>query len=224
MLDQSQTHLLSEGARRLGIELSHEHLERFSVYLEEIARWSRVANLVSQTEAEAIIRKHLLDSLAISPLIPTDGRLLDLGSGAGFPGLALAIIAAARSVTLLEARRKRVSFLKEVVRKTKTANVGVYEGRAETLSKEESWRGSFSVVVTRATWSFKDFLRIASPVVAEGGLALAMKGPQGEKELVGLEDSFLKKFGFFLHKKHEYVLPFGTEKRQAVIFAKKCST
>jgi len=223
MLNQSQTDLLTKGARYLGLELADKHLACFSLYLEEIARWSRVIDLISQTDAETIIHKHILDSLAVSPLIPADTRLLDLGSGAGFPGLVLAIMQSAREVVLLEARRKRVNFLKETVRRLKIKNVKVYEGRAETLAKEASLRSSFAVVISRATWSLKEFLPLANHFIADRGIALSMKGPQGEKELNDLA-ALPKTFGLRLQRVFEYTLPLGEEGRKAIIFAKRCLT
>ncbi len=222
MLNHSQTCLLTEGARYLGLELSDEHLACFSLYLEEIALWSKVTNLISQPNPETIIRKHILDSLAISLFIPSDTRLLDLGSGAGFPGLMLAIMQSSRDIVLIEARRKRANFLKETVRRIKIENVRVCEGRAETLGTEDSLRNSFAVVISRATWSLKEFLTFASPFVAAGGIALSMKGPQGEKELRDL-DAFPQTFCFCWQKNHTYTLPFGEGSRKAIIFAKRCS-
>lgn len=220
MFDQSQTFLLIEGARHFGLELSQDDLSRFSLYVEELQLWSEVTNLVSQTDTDTIIRKHLLDSLAVASLLPSVGRLLDLGSGAGFPGLVLAIVQPDREIVLIETRRKRVSFLKEVARKAKIPNLKVYEGRAEALAGEEFLRASFSIVVTRATWNIRDFLRLASPFIENIGIALAMKGPQVEKEL---DDSslYLQSIGFYLQKRHEYTLPFGKEKRQMIVFVKK---
>jgi len=223
MLNPCQTRLLTEGARYLGLELSDEHLAHFSLYVGEIARWSRVTNLISQTAPEVIIRKHILDSLAVSPLIPSDTRLLDLGSGAGFPGLVLGILQASRDIVLLEARRKRVSFLKEAARRTKSNNVKVYEGRAEILAEENSLKSSFAVVISRATWNLKEFLTLASPFVPEGGIALSMKGPLGEKELSDL-GTFPQTCGFCWQKTYDYVLPDGEGSRKAIIFAKRCST
>ena len=223
MLNQAQTSLLTEGAGRLGVELSDEHCACFSLYLEEIARWSRVTNLISQSDRETIIRKHLLDSLAVSPLIPADVRLLDLSSGAGFPGLVLAVMQSAREVALIEARRKRVSFLKETVRRMKITNVKVYEGRVETLAKEICLRASFAAVISRATWGLKEFLTLAQPFIADRGTALALKGPRGEQELNDLAD-FPQTLGFCRQNICEYTLPFGAERRQVIIFAKQCLT
>jgi len=223
MQDQAQTRLLTEGARCLGLELSDEALTRLSVYLEEIRRWSKVADLVSQADPESVIRKHIIDSLAVSPLIPSAGRVLDLGSGAGFPGLVLAVMESSRDIVLIEARRKRANFLKEVARRMKVVNVRVYEGRAEQLASEGFLRASFGVVLTRATWSLKEFLGLARSFLAAGGIALAMKGPQVGKELIGLE-TYPQILGFSLQRRYEYSLPFGNEKRQAIIFAKECFT
>ena len=223
MLTRSQSKLLLEGAKLLGVKLGEGQLSLFAIYLEELARWSRIADLVSQTDAEVIIRKHILDALAVSPLIAAEERILDLGSGAGFPGLVLAIVEPSRTVVLLESRRKRSSFLKEVARKTKTTNVKVYEGRAEALAAERFLKNSFDVVITRATWSIKDFLRFASPFVAPEGMAIAMKGPIVEKELT--ESAFyLADLGFHLKKTYTYILPFGEERRHALIFTRECFT
>jgi 16S rRNA (guanine527-N7)-methyltransferase len=216
MANQSQSQTLTEGARRLGVELSQEHLAHFAIYLEELARWSTITNLVSQSAPETIVRKHILDSLAISPLIPPISRILDLGSGAGFPGLVLAIVQPTRKIVLLESQRKRANFLKQAARMIKLTNVKVFEGRAEVLAQEEALQDAFSVVISRAAWSLPDFLRFASPFVADNGIVIAMKGPQGTQEL--LASPTLS--GFELKKKHEYTLPFGNEKRQALFFAK----
>jgi 16S rRNA (guanine527-N7)-methyltransferase len=224
MLTQPQAQLLTDGARQLGVPLSDEGIAQFSLYLEEIERWAKVTNLVAQTDPEIFIRKHFLDSLAIVPLVPSDGRLLDLGSGAGFPGLVLAIVSPSLEVSLVEPRRKRANFLREVMRKTQLSNARVYEERAEVLVESVSFRNVFCVVVTRATWNLQEFLRLASPFMTEDGMALAMKGTKGEKELIGLEASFLQARNFYLKKRHKYMLPFGGEERLAIIFAKECFT
>jgi 16S rRNA (guanine527-N7)-methyltransferase len=222
MLNPEQSRLLREGARSLGLELLDEALARFSIYLEELQRWSKIADLVSQEDLESIIRKHLLDSLAVFPLIPKRSRLLDLGSGAGFPGLALAIVDSSLVVVLIEARRKRANFLKEVVRKTQATNVKVYEGRAEALAKDKSFYETFDVVITRATWTISTFLQLARPFAKESGLALCMKGPKIEKELMSLEECPIL-WGFCLKNRHKYILPFGKEQREVIIFS-KCSS
>jgi len=218
MLTQEQITLLTEGARCLKVGLSEEALTRFSIYIEELLRWGSTTDLVSQTEPGMIIRKHLLDSVALVPLIPSGCHLLDLGSGAGFPGLPLAIAMPSLSVTLLEARRKKVSFLKEVIRRAKLANIRVQEGRADSLSQEMSLRAAFEVIVTRATWNIKTFLKSAFPFVSTGGMLLTLKGPLLEEELLEV-NQWLRENSFLLQKVYKYTLPFGKEKRAVAVFS-----
>src|ERR1700752_679278 len=109
MLGKHQT-LLCEGAAQFSLTLSEATVTQFATFIEEIQRWSKIADLLSQTDPETLIRKHILDSLALLPWIPAGSRVLDLGSGAGFPGLSLAIAGPRIRVTLIEARRKRANF------------------------------------------------------------------------------------------------------------------
>ncbi len=218
-MTEKEAHLLSEGARLLGVQLPADAPSKFDIYLEELRLWSKIVRLVSRPEPEVVIRKHILDSLAVSPLIPPHSRLIDLGSGAGFPGLALAIAIPSLKVTLVEVQRKKANFLKEVIRKTGVANTSVYEGRTEELAKEESLKASFDIAISRATWSLEEFLRIAFPFILPDGLTVAMKGPQVDRELFGL-DRQLPNIGFCLKKRYPYTLPFGQEKHETIVFEK----
>ncbi len=221
MTSVTEEHLLclTKGAERLGAPLSAAAVTQFTVYFEELLRWSSKIDLVSQTDPSEIIRKHFLDSLAIIPLLEEHSSVLDLGSGAGFPGLPIAIALPYIRVALLEARRKRVSFLKEVARKLKTPNVTVYEGRAEVLAQQPDLRNGFAVVLTRATWNLRTFLFLSHPFIQPGGIALAMKGPQLECELRALEsNSHLH--DFVLQHRQRYVLPGSEEQREVVTFHK----
>jgi len=127
MLTNEQSTLLTEGARLLQVELTVESIDRIAVYLEELQRWAKIVDLVSQSDLETIIRKHVLDSLAALSVLPAQGRLLDLGSGAGLPGLPIAATRPTLEVSLLEPRRKRVNFLKEVIRKANLKNTKAHE-------------------------------------------------------------------------------------------------
>lgn len=91
MLALEHVDLLVKGAKQLNVELTEEHVARVAIYLEELQRWAKIVDLVSQSDPVTVIRKHILDSLAVLPLLPQEGRLLDLGSGAGFPGLPIAL-------------------------------------------------------------------------------------------------------------------------------------
>jgi 16S rRNA (guanine527-N7)-methyltransferase len=217
MLDKHQT-LLREGAAQFSLTIPEETVTQFATFIQEIQRWSNIANLLSQTDSETLIRKHILDSLALLPWIPSGSRVLDLGSGAGFPGLPLTIANPELSVTLIEARRKRVNFLKASIRKLELHNAKVYEGRAEELSQEKNFHAAFDVVVTRATWNIPLFLSLASPFLCPQGVALSMKGPNLTAEILDIHDK-IKKIGFSHTNTKLYTLS-GNEKRNIAFFTK----
>lgn len=217
MLTPEHVHLLDEGAKQLGVSLTAEAVARLSRYLEELIHWSKSVDLVAHTDPALLIRKHLLDSLAIAPLLPASGFLLDLGSGAGFPGLVLALTMPTLQVSLMEARRKRVHFLKAVGRAVAPPNLKIYEGRAEILARTPSLQAAFDVVVTRATWSLPTFLSLATPFVKLQGQLLAMKGPKAEQEVAALSREATA-FRWSLQHWYRYRLPCGEERREALIF------
>lgn len=214
-------HLLSQGAARLAVPLEHTTLDSVCVYLNELQRWSRIVNLVSVADPPTVIRKHVLDCLALASQLSFEGRLVDLGSGAGFPGLILAMLDPERSVALIEARRKRAHFLKAVVRRLGLRNVAVYEGRAETFVQQEGFRAAYRVVVSRATWNLAQFLSLAQGFVEPDGWAIAMKGPGAEDELRHVP---AQAGPFVLYSRYDYTLPFGTESRTLLTFAGQCFT
>lgn len=218
MLTTEQSTLLIEGAQQLRVELTTECVDRIAVYLEELQRWAKIVDLVSQSDPETIIRKHILDSLAALSVLPLQGRLLDLGSGAGFPGLPLAMARPPLSVVLLEPRRKRVNFLKEVIRKTNLTNTQAYEGRAEEFIGREGWNSAFDVVTTRATWNIREFLPMAGPFVAKSGIIVAMLGAKAEEELKE-EKTWSQGHQYVLQALKRYNLPFGKEQRALAIFS-----
>jgi 16S rRNA (guanine527-N7)-methyltransferase len=219
---QAHIDLLIEGARRLGVTLSADAATRLSLYLEELLLWSSRVDLVSQRDPILIIRKHLLDSLAVIPFLPRAAAILDLGSGAGLPGVPLACVQQHIVVNLLEARKKRVSFLKAVKRKLNIPNLQILEGRAEELAEQEGLRNAFDIAISRATWNLKVFLQYASPFLHAAGIAIAMKGPHTAA------DAWLGRLTVNEHfqlKQHpSYTLPFGAERRQLFIFGHQCST
>jgi 16S rRNA (guanine527-N7)-methyltransferase len=218
MLSKDQEQILLEGAKQLHVKLPEKTFAEFAIFIDEIRRWSKIADLLAQTDADTLIRKHILDSLALLPWIPTGSRILDLGSGAGFPGLPIAIVNQSLKVTLIEARRKRANFLKESIRKLGLHNVKAYEGRIEELAKEKELLGTFDIVTTRATWNIPLFLRFADPFLRSRGVALAMKGPRLQEELIEMQE-LIEKTEFFHSNTKPYTLS-GCEKRSIAFFSK----
>jgi 16S rRNA (guanine527-N7)-methyltransferase len=226
MLGSKQTQILCEGAKQFSITLSEETISQFAIFIEEIQRWSKIVDLLSRTDAETLIHKHILDSLALLPWIPKGSRVLDLGSGAGFPGLPLAIANPESSITLIEARRKRANFLKDSIRKLRLQNVKAYEGRAEDLAREKNLQAAFNVITTRATWNIPLFLTLAGPFLRQHGVAIAMKGPRLAEELGEIHNKIKKTD--FLHVDTKFYTLAGNEKRSLALFSKvspkKCFT
>ena len=222
-MDKETASLLEQGAEALHISLTPPSFHTLSLYIDELQRWSQVFNLVGRHDAETIIRKHILDALAFSRILPGQGVVADLGSGAGFPGFVLAVAGQKREVFLIEARRKRANFLKQVVRITGIENIRVFEGRAEEFARQENRPAWFDTVVTRATWDIAHFLTLGLPLVREGGYAVAMRGPYKKGGGTAGEDHSPHD-SFVQEAISEYRLPFGEGDRSALFFRKKCFT
>ncbi|WP_051305832.1 16S rRNA (guanine(527)-N(7))-methyltransferase RsmG [Desulfogranum mediterraneum] len=166
--------LLRSGAASLGVELGDEELERLLIYLGELIKWSRRINLIARdSDPATIIENHFLDSLTLVSLVDRPGlTLLDVGSGAGFPGLVLAAVLPALECTLVEPRKKRVSFLNHIIRTLGLGNVRVVADRVETLAEPAA--GPYSFVTSRAVASPELFLPLVERFLRQGSRALVM--------------------------------------------------
>jgi 16S rRNA (guanine527-N7)-methyltransferase len=143
----SLEHRLRQGAVEIGVDLAQDAVERFSRYADLLARWNRRIDLTTLDDPEAIIDRHFLDSLAIVPHLPAAARtLVDVGSGAGFPGLPIALVRPDLAITLVEPRHKRAAFLRAALAETGCA-AAVQGARAEDLAGHSTW----DVAVSRAT-------------------------------------------------------------------------
>lgn len=200
--------LLKKGLKELKISPSEAQIEAFMAYLRELKKWNRVYNLTAITEDRDIIIKHFLDSLLYLRALPKNHlKIADFGTGAGFPGIPLKIIRPEIEMALVESKKKKAIFLRHIIRTLGLEGVHVVEQRAEAL--EESYRGSFDVIVSRATFRILEFLRIACPYIKEEGSLVLSRGPGFKEELKELEKT--------LHIR----LPFSSIKRILVILACK---
>jgi len=178
---QESSQLLRDGAAELGVSLTAKHLKDFDLYLKELNRWRKKINLVSRENDREIILKDFLDSLTLAKYISGMGCLLDLGSGAGFPGYPLKIIFPGLKVFFLEATRKKVFFLREVQRLLGVEGVEI-RWAAENPGIEDLFC-RFDFVVSRAFGSIQKLAFEGSRFVRKGGLIMAMKGKKGGEEL-----------------------------------------
>ena len=169
---------LKRGLIALGLTLAPETQQRLLDYLALIEKWNRVYNLTAIRETEKMVSHHLLDSLAAAPHLRA-GRLLDVGSGAGLPGIPLAIAYPEFQVTLLDSNHKKAAFLNQAVIELRLANAAVCAERIESWQTEER----YDVIISRAFADIGEFLRIAGHLLAPGGVFAAMKGLYPYEEL-----------------------------------------
>ena len=170
-----------ERLENLGIDLSDQVKSNFEIYKNHLQKVNQVLNLTAIDDDEGIYAKHFYDSLLMHHIINEKSAVCDVGSGAGFPGLVLAIARPDLSITLVEPTTKRVKFLEEVVALCQLDNVKIFNDRAESVVLEH--RESFDVVTARAVAYLDILSELCLPLVKVGGLFIAMKGAKAQEEL-----------------------------------------
>ena len=175
---------LIAAARGAGIALSPLMAQQFALYGEALLRWNHKMNLTAITDPEEIARRHFVDSLVASPLLVRGATLVDIGSGAGFPGLCLKIARPDLQITLLDGTRKRVSFLKFVISRLDLYGIQAQQGRIEDLPRR--LEGHFDAAVSRAVAALGQLAAWARPLLAPGGILIAWKGRAYASEIEAL--------------------------------------
>jgi 16S rRNA (guanine527-N7)-methyltransferase len=202
---QEWKEVIRSGAGQLGVTLTPTAVDQFAVHAREMLLWNRKINLTAITEPLAVAVKHYIDAVAPADLIAPQARLLDIGSGGGFPGIPLKIMKPSVSLTIIDAARKKVSFLNQAGRILHLKNYRVLHTRIERLRSTQDIRrsrrtiepakpprsglsgvddvGEFDVVISRALAPLDEYLTLALPFISEKGLILALKGRISESEL-----------------------------------------
>lgn len=169
--------LIREGAEGLGIDIQQDQMAQCSLHALELLKWNRKFNLTAITDPFDVAIKHVVDSLAPVTLLRDTSSLVDIGSGGGFPGIPIKVLLPALHVTLVEPSRKKVNFLKHVIRTAGLENIDAVHARAEDLSRDDAFAGHFDTAVCRAFSSIDRFVDLAFPLIKKnGGTLIAMKG------------------------------------------------
>ncbi len=173
---------LADGLARLQLELPPETQQKLLDYVALVQKWNKVYNLTAVRETDKILTHHLLDSLAVVPHVANATTILDVGSGAGLPGIPLALALPQAQITLLDSNQKKTAFLHQALIELQLRNAGVVCERAEKYQSNQL----FSVVVSRAFSDLAAFVAQAGRLVAAGGTLLAMKGVHPADEIAQL--------------------------------------
>lgn len=209
--DKKWQQTVARGSLTFGVELSSKQLDLLRCHAEELIRWNQKFNITSIVDPFEVALKHFIDSIAITPFILENSKVIDLGSGGGFPGVPLKVVNPSLEIVMADASRKKVSFINDLIRRVGLTGANAIHCRAEQLGKEPDYSHQFDFVVSRAFTALDKFTDMALPLLKERGAILAMKGVLKPDELAPLasrEDVVVKV--------SDYLLPFGEHKRSIV--------
>ena len=181
--DSDWSNFLSKHAKRFDIKLNRKQDQLFSTYAIELIKWTQKINITAITDPIDIAVKHFIDSLVPARFISPKAELLDIGSGGGFPGIPLKVLLPNLSVTMIDASRKKISFLKHIIRTLQLVNITALQVRAEELGQLPNHTNRYDIVISRALSSLDLFVRLALPLISDDGAVLAMKGELKKSEL-----------------------------------------
>jgi len=211
--------LLKEHASLMEIDLSEADIDKFILYKDILKEWNQKINLTAIEDDEGIIIKHFIDSITILPFIDEKAvSLIDVGTGAGFPGIPIKILRKKIGVTLLDSLDKRIKFLDVVNQSLSLQGISTVHGRAEDFGIKQGFRGGFDVAVARAVASLPVLLEYCLPFVKVGGHFIAMKGNSSDE--VDQSKRALNILGGQIEKVSDFVIP-GTDIKRSIVLVRK---
>jgi 16S rRNA (guanine527-N7)-methyltransferase len=216
--------LFEKGLEALKIELSNFQKQQFIDYYELLIKWNEVMNLTAITEFSEVIQKHFIDSLTIVKVYhPEKDKILDMGTGAGFPGIPVKIAFPDTNVVLLDSLNKRINFLDEVISKLNLEGISAVHARAEDLARNIQYRESFDLCVSRAVARLSTLSEYCIPYVRKGGYFIAYKSGKVEEEL-SMSENALKVLGTEIKEVSSFLLPDTDMERSLIVIHKTVQT
>jgi 16S rRNA (guanine527-N7)-methyltransferase len=219
MLKEEFSKIIQEYSNEIGIALNEEQVNQFYRYMELLLEWNEKINLTAITKPEEIILKHFIDSITIAEKVPKNSKLIDVGTGAGFPGIPLKIIREDIEVTLLDSLNKRINFLNEVIDQLNLKNIKTFHSRAEEFGKNNQYREKFDCATSRAVANLSTLSEYLIPLVKIGGCCICMKGSEVEEEIVQSKKA-VSILGGKIEKIEKFQLPKSDMNRNIIVIHK----
>ena len=215
--------LLIEGCRAFGIDLTENQVDLFQLYYTHLDKMNRVMNLTAITTWQEVIAKHFLDSLSIAKYMDLSGNLsvIDIGTGAGFPGIPLKIVYPGMQVTLVDSLNKRIRFLDEVIALCGLSGIRAVHARAEELGRDRDYREQYDLCASRAVANLSSLCEYCLPFVKKGGVFAAYKSAEIGEELKKAKRAVRILGGELRHEPEVFELPGSDQKRTIVLIDKK---
>lgn len=214
---------MEELAKEINIEFSVEQLKKFHRYKELLLEWNEKMNLTAITDPEEIILKHFIDSLTILKEIKDNEKVVDVGTGAGFPGIPLSIMNETIKITLVDSLNKRLIFLQNVIDELKLENVKIVHSRAEDFGKNKNYRETFDIAVSRAVANLSTLSEYLIPLIKINAKCICMKASEADEEIENAKKA-IKVLGGAINRIDKFNLPKSDIGRTIIIISKEKGT
>ncbi|MCI8384655.1 MAG: 16S rRNA (guanine(527)-N(7))-methyltransferase RsmG [Clostridia bacterium] len=219
MLKEEFSQKMKELSKEINLVLKEEQIQKFYQYMQLLLEWNEKMNLTAITQPEDIIQKHFIDSLTIAQYIKPGAKLIDVGTGAGFPGIPLKIVREDLEITLIDSLNKRIRFLQEVREELKLLKIEAIHARIEELGNNKKVRETFDYATSRAVANLATLSEYLLPLVKINGTAIAMKGNEIEEELRKSKKA-IHVLGGEVEKVDSFLLPQSNMNRNVVFIRK----
>ena len=206
----------------MGVIISDDIANKLKEYMSLLLEWNEKINLTAIINEEDIILKHFVDSLTILKYIDNRDKIIDIGTGAGFPGMPIGVVNSDVKITLMDSLNKRIIFLDTVIEELKLQNVKTIHARAEELARNKKYREQYNVAVSRAVANLSTLVEYMLPFINVGGNCICMKGPNVQNELSEAKNA-IKELGGEIKIVDKIILP-GTDYERNIIVIKKIKT
>ena len=213
------SNLMREYGKEISIEFTEEQLDKFYKYMNFLLEWNEKINLTAIIDPKEVILKHFIDSLTVLKYIKEEQKIIDVGTGAGFPGIPIKILREDAKITLLDSLNKRIKFLDETIQLLKLKNIKTIHSRVEDLGKNKEYREKFDIVISRAVANLSTLSEYMIPLVKVEGKCICMKGSD-VKEEVEKSKHAINLLGGKIERIDNLILPKSDNKRNIIITKK----